>query len=148
MARMAKNFKQAGKFASDDCEKAIRAAAIELFGEIVKRTPVGNPSLWQSPPPSGYVGGRLRGNWQANIGTPKTDELNTIDANGAKTVGEATREINKFNLNEKDIYLTNNLPYAERVEYGWSAQRPQGMMRTTVMQFKPIIDKIAKRFNK
>jgi hypothetical protein len=36
-----------------------QAAAIELFGMIIKATPVGNPSLWKSPPPPGYVGGRV-----------------------------------------------------------------------------------------
>jgi len=33
----------------------------------------------------------------------------------------------------------NDLPYAQRVEYGWSTQAPQGMMRLTIKDFPSII---------
>jgi hypothetical protein len=34
------------------------------------------------------------------------------------------------------IYLTNSLPYARRLEYGWSKQAPAGMVRITVANFE------------
>ena len=39
------------------------------------------------------------------------------------------------NLHQADqpIFLTNNLPYAERIEYGGSrSSKPQGMVRVSV----------------
>lgn len=125
-------------------EKAVRGAALELFGEIVKRTPVGNPTLWRHEGPRGYIGGTLRGNWQANLRAPLRNVLNTSDSNGSKTASRARVALDAFLLRDKDIWFTNNLPYAERVENGWSKQRPQGMMKVTVKMFRPIMDRIAR----
>lgn len=127
-------------------EKAIRGAAIEMFSEIVKRTPVGNPSLWKDRAPAGYIGGRLRGNWQASISRPNYDELTDVDASGGSTIGKGVQQINGFRMRDNDIYFTNNLPYAERIENGWSQQRPQGMVKVTVASFKPIMEKIARKY--
>jgi len=125
-------------------EKAIRGAAIELFSEIVKRTPVGNPTLWAGPAAAGYTGGSLRGNWQTSLRSPNYGELAAKDAAGGQAIAKGAGKIKKFKLKDKSIFFTNNLPYADRVEHGWSKQRPEGMVRVTVKQFKPIIEKIAR----
>jgi hypothetical protein len=41
------------------------------------------------------------------------------------------------------IYISNNLPYAYRVEYlGWSRQqRPEGMVRVSMTRYKEAIQK-------
>ena len=53
-------------------KQVIDKVCIDLLTSIVLRTPVGNPSLWKNPPPKGYVGGRLRGNWNVGIGSINT----------------------------------------------------------------------------
>lgn len=126
-------------------EKTIRGAALDLFRAIVLSTPVGQPSEWQSTPPKGYIGGRLRGNWQANLAAPKIDQLNLEDAAGGATIGAANSNMARYDLKDT-IYFTNNLPYAERVENGWSRQAPQGMMKTNVKKFKPTIENLARKF--
>lgn len=128
----------------DAIEKALRGAAIELFGEIVKRTPVGNPSLWKNPAPPGYTGGRLRGNWQAKISSPERSTTEHVDKSGTDTIAKGAQKIRRFTLKDKSIWFSNNLPYADRVEQGWSSQRPAGMVRTTIKMFKPILEKIAR----
>ena len=122
-------------------DKTVRGAVLEMFGEIVRRTPVGNPSLWQNDAPAGYTGGRLRGNWQVQRRTPNYSTLEIEDAGGSATIGRGSQEINQFDMEDKVLYITNNLPYAERVENGWSKQAPSGMMRTTVEAFRPFIEK-------
>jgi len=52
--------------------------------------------------------------------------------------------VKRYNLSDDSIWFTNNLPYADRVENGWSTQRPQGMVRSTVKMFKPLIESIAR----
>lgn len=111
----------------------------DLLRDIVLKTPVGNPRLWQSPPPAGYVGGRLRGNWNTGINaqdrTPRgVDKLGgAAIARGAATI--RAREP------DSDIYITNSLPYAERIEYGYSTQAPAGMLRVTVVRFQSFVNK-------
>ena len=95
--------------------KAVRAGALELFSAIIKGTPVGQPSLWQSDAPRGYTGGSLRGNWQTSIGSPITTEIDQKDSNGSSTIGKAASVLNNANIADQTIYFTNNLPYADRV---------------------------------
>ena len=146
MSEFDREMKRATNEIEKALEKAIRGASIELFGEIVKRTPVGNPSLWKNPAPAGYVGGRLRGNWQTSLVSLQTKELDFVDRTGRATTARGATTINKFQLKDRTIWFSNNLPYAERVELGWShKQRPQGMVRTTVKTFEPIMDNIARK---
>jgi hypothetical protein len=38
------------------------------------------------------------------------------------------------------MYLTNNVPYAQRIEDGWSRQAPTGLVALTAMEFQQIVD--------
>ena len=136
--------RKAEKKIGNAVEQALRGAATELFSEIVRRTPVGNPTLWKGEAPAGYVGGRLRGNWQASLRRPESSILDNTDKSGANTITKGTQKINSFKIRDQSIWFTNNLPYADRIEQGWSKQRPAGMVRTTVKMFKPILAKIAR----
>lgn len=40
-----------------------------------------------------------------------------------------------WRLGSAAIFLTNNLPYIERLERGWSKQAPTGMVALTVAEF-------------
>lgn len=126
-------------------KQVVDKVSIDLLTKIVLRTPVGNPSIWKNPPPAGYVGGRLRGNWNTGIGSINTTEQRPAKA-GTAPIGRgraavATREP------EADIYITNSLPYAIRVENGYSTQAPAGMVRVTVVEFQSFIAKAAKAAN-
>ena len=125
-------------------EKAVRAAALQLFSTIILRTPVGNPSLWKSPAPSNYRGGALRGNWQATLGSPATSKLDTIDSNGGKTVRAASAVVNNYTL-KQTMYLTNNLPYAQVIEDGSHTTQPSGMVKTSLQDFNQALAKAAKK---
>ena len=120
-------------------------AAITIFTDIVKATPVGNPDYWQEvngkprKAPPGYTGGRLRGNWQTSLNTPIHTEIARIDPNGGDVLKEMQATV--YNSEVKDsIFLTNNLPYAVPVEYGHSKnQRPMGMLRVSIAGFENAI---------
>lgn len=108
-----------------------RGTCLDLFGRIVKRTPVGNPGEWIGEAPQGYVGGRARSNWQFAINTVNTS---TTDATGGSDRPKTTT------LRVGDsVYITNNLPYILPLEHGWSAQAPAGMVKVTVSEFKNIV---------
>ena len=121
-------------------DEVIRASILDVTTSVIKRTPVGNPSLWKSKPPVGYVGGQARGNWFASINAPTTKSTKAIDKDGTATILNAQKAIEDAPGNI--LYITNNLPYIFRLEYqGWSTQAPVGMVRVSVLEFNNALSK-------
>lgn len=132
------------KKAPEQARTVVRKVSIDLLTATVLRTPVGNPDLWQSKPPKGYVGGRLRANWTVSIGAPDTTTTAAIDKSGAATIGAGSATIEAADTTQA-IYMTNSLPYALPIEYGHSGvQAPAGMVRVSVADFQAFVDKAAK----
>jgi len=126
--------------APEQARAVVRKVSIDLLTRVVQRTPVGNPTLWKSKPPAGYVGGRLRANWQTTFGAPSFATTAERDASGTATIMRGARTIQRA-YGEMDIYITNSLPYAIPVEYGHSQrQAPGGMVRITVTEFQTFVD--------
>lgn len=117
------------KFGKDATASAIRirrAFTISLFNSVIQDTPVET--------------GRLRGNWQTTEGKPAVGELDRLDKTGTK----ARREVEQ-NVTGEDgsIYLTNNLPYVERIEFDGhsSVKAPAGMVHKNVLRVQELINK-------
>ena len=135
---------------NDKVEKAatmiFRGTALSLFSKVILRTPVGNTSIWKTKyPPKGYVGGRLRGNWQARINSAPSGEIDKPDKNGGDTINKAKNETFKAKLGNS-IYLVNNLPYAGVIEDGLhSKQAPAGMVKVTIAEFRSVVNANARK---
>lgn len=106
---------------------------IQVGDGVILDTPVGNPSLWESPPPPNYVGGRARGNWQSTIGSPAANEINRIDPSGSAATAETQLVATAIRVGEVS-YITNNVPYIERLNDGWSSQAPEAFVETNIMR--------------
>ena len=115
------------KKAGASLEETTRAVALELFGSIIKDTPVDT--------------GRARGNWQTSIGAPASGEVDRIGEREA--ISELGSETGKF-VDGQVIFLTNNLPYIQRLELGWSDQAPAGMVRKNIARIQQIVAKAAR----
>ncbi len=113
---------------------------IQASNGVIENTPVGNPDLWKDPPPPGYAGGRARGNWQSTRGASATGEVDRIDPSGAATAAAGQQVAAQIQAGEAS-YITNNVPYIERLNDGWSTQAPKGFVRA-------IIDRVAAQFKK
>ena len=76
--------------------------------------------------------GRFRSNWVGAYGSidRETTEQTNVDSVG-KVVSLLAIEPVKGNY----FYYTNSLPYAQRLEYGWSLQAPSGVVRLTSRNF-------------
>ena len=106
------------KGATKDMEEMNKAIILELFTSVILDTPV--------------LEGRLRGNWVISADDPADGTVDIVDPTGSKTTRNIENFVSKLNAGEDfDVYLTNNLPYAYRVEYdGWShTKAPEGMVR-------------------
>lgn len=116
--------------ALDKVDKVRRASVLELFRLVIYATPVDS--------------GRLRGNWQTTVNTPAAAEIERTDGNGGLALAEVMANLGGL---LDVVWFTNNLPYAERIEYdGWSRQAPEGMVRKHVAQWRRIVEAKAKAF--
>ena len=98
-------------------EAKIKKAFIGLSTDIIMDTPV--------------LSGRLRNNWFPSVNSgsnAKTDETSN------QAIGRVSAV--KFKLGDT-LYLTNNLPYAKRIEFdNWSAKAPAGMCRKNIIRWE------------
>lgn len=117
-------------------EKTARKVVLDVFGGTIESTPVGNPDLWKSKGPAGYVGGRLRNNWQCSANSPDTFSKRGPDKGGSAAQADARKTVRGPGI----YYLTNNMPYAKPVEYdGHSKQAPSGMARINIRRLNQYI---------
>lgn len=144
------------QIAGDRIDRVVRGTLLDLTARVIRDTPVGDPDLWlynrgtkQDPDyvdylayqeaPAGYVGGTAKGNWQAAINSEPKGEVARVDEDGDATISAAKAAIDGAPGNI--YYLTNNVPYIERLEFeGWSSQSPAGMVRVNLRQLDQDID--------
>ena len=105
------------KRAGDKAELVVRKTALELQSGMIERSPVDS--------------GRFKSNWTCGVGAVNTD---TSAAPGTDAEGR-TRTVLEGWKPGQTIFLTNSLPYARRLENGWSKQSPNGMVRLTVQAY-------------
>lgn len=117
----------------------VRAITMKIDNKLVQRSPVGDATYWKNKPPPGYTGGRFRANWQLSIGSPTAGVLDLIDKDGSATIAAHGSVISTAKAGDV-IYLVNNLPYARRIEEGWSRQAPVGLVALTVLEFQKVVD--------
>ena len=116
--------------------------AFAILRNVILGSPVGNPTLWQNPESAapGYVGGHFRRNWLVSIGGFNATELDGIDRNGAATLAAGLAQINRFKRAKKGVNLIiqNNVPYANRLALGHSAQAEAGWVDRQIEAALPI----------
>jgi len=114
-------------------DKLGRALGLEIQRRLMDKTPVDT--------------GRARGNWNASIGEPDFTTSETTSA--AATIAKASAVVRGFEFSEgASSYVSNGLPYIERLEEGYSAQAPNGMVRVTVAELKPLAERIGASLNR
>ena len=111
-------------------EKVMRQVSIKLFSAIIKASPVDT--------------GRFRMNWMASGGIPASGITDATDESGNTATGNATSFVLKA-ADWREFTLANNLPYVQRLEYGWSQQAPQGFVRVNVSRFQQLINEEANK---
>ncbi|UYA98770.1 hypothetical protein P9A53_gp26 [Xanthomonas phage vB_Xar_IVIA-DoCa6] len=130
MARFQQQLRGFGIKTLDKVDKVRRASVLELFKLVIFSTPVDT--------------GRLRGNWQTTINSPASAAIDRLDMGGGAAMAEAVANLGSLT---DVIWFTNNLPYAERIEYdGWSKQAPEGMVRRHLASWKRIVAAKARAF--
>lgn len=106
--------------ARERIDERIRAATIGTFSSVIRMTPVDS--------------GRAKGNWQPTIGSPasgenwQNDPISAVESIVPQHSGSV-------------VYLTNNVPYIQKLEYdAHSQQAPNGMVRISVARFEGLLN--------
>lgn len=116
------SLRQFAQEAGENADAVVRNVVLEIGARLVIRSPVDT--------------GRFRSNWRYSLNVQvvgvtteatKVSTVNGLDALPAHAGGQVH-------------YLQNNLPYAQRLEHGWSKQAPIGMVGLTVLEFASIVD--------
>lgn len=84
--------------------------------------------------------GRARGNWNISVGAPDWHADPERKNKGVAQAGAVPKEIGE---GPTPIFVCNGLPYIGRLEFGWSKQAPQGMVRLTVKELRLLAARIA-----
>jgi len=131
-----------------------RKSALVVMNQIINKTPVGNPDLWDNKElweslgwvTAGYKGGHLRANWQATLNSPANGEIDSVSS--STSVASAKRTTGQAKIGDS-IYFVNNLPYAIPIENGHSTkQAPAGMVKVSIANWDGIVSTVAKQVNK
>lgn len=109
--------------AGDKADLVVRRTALELQSMMIERSPVDT--------------GRFRSNWNASVGAADTS---TSAAAGSDAKGRSAAVLEGWKAGQT-IMLTNSLPYAKRLENGWSQQAPYGFVRLSVQLYSQALSK-------
>lgn len=126
MGSFADQIKAFAEKANVSMETVVRKAVLDLQGGVVLRSPVDT--------------GRFRSNWMVGIGAKNSDTVDTEDKSGQASLDRVNAGMVNWSAGQA-IYLTNSLPYAQRLEYGWSDQAPNGIVRLTVQAWRDYVAK-------
>lgn len=107
-------------------EMVARKAILDLFRSVILASPVET--------------GQFRANWNVSVAVP--NETVTVHTHLSRALRQADK-VMKLPMGQV-FYLTNGLPYARRLEYGWSEKAPGGMVRIAAMRFQEFVDKASR----
>lgn len=111
----------------DKMSRAVRKITLDAFSGCIMMSPVDT--------------GRFRGNWQTAIGSAPSGTVEMMDKGGTVVIAKVQGVTAGMKPGDV-VYMANNLPYAQRLEDGYSSQAPAGMVRLTVQRFQPIADAV------
>lgn len=103
------------------------------FAEAAGKRRMSQKKLKQTYPlkaGKGYVGGRFRANWQFGYGAINKDTTEQTDKSGSASLGRIEAAVSGVQAGGV-CWVSNSLPYAQRLEDGWSKQAPIGMVKVT-----------------
>lgn len=103
-------------------DKVRRASILELFSMVIDRSPVDT--------------GLFRGNWQTSVGNPVRSQTTRKDPSGDQAKAEVLANLGGlFDV----VWMTNNLDYSEKLEEGYSAQAPTGVLHASTVAWSRIV---------
>jgi hypothetical protein len=106
-----------------DLDTVVRKATFTVFSKVNLKSPVDT--------------GRFRHNWNVSQGT-----VDTTTTEGTDQTRAAAQIAKVWTLPLGGVtYMANSLPYAARLEHGYSQQAPQGMVKLSAVEFSDSVQR-------
>ena len=106
----------------DVASQVFRKIVIDLDSAVVRDTPVDT--------------GRARGNWFPTLNSPSdetTNDKRRYTRTGNAVIGRVSETAKSAELGDT-VWLTNNLPYINRLENGYSEKSTDGMVGINILR--------------
>lgn len=92
--------------------------------------------------------GLFKNNWMVGMNSPDHSTTRFVaktatGVRGGAVLRRAMAKIRSMKIGDT-IHFSNSLPYAWRLEYGYSRKAPAGMVRVTVANWQQEVDKAAR----
>lgn len=124
MKSIAAQLEAIAKRSQEDLEDVFSASMLRLGNITIQASPVDT--------------GRFRSNWMSAYGAIDSKTVPDALPSGAPSVTRLTSKLADVDLGVT-FYFTNSLPYAQRLEYGWSAQAKGGIVRKAKLEWERIV---------
>lgn len=115
--------------AGDKAELVVRKVALDMGGQLIDRSPVDT--------------GRFKNNWVTSMGSMSTATGGNADPSAGTARTLLKTQVDGWKPGQT-IFITNSLPYAMRLEHGYSKQAPAGMVKLTVQNYAQAVAKAAR----
>lgn len=119
--------RQYGKVVNKRIDYVHRNLSIMLFTGILYGTPVDT--------------GHARGGWRTGVGFPEMGGSGRLDPSG-QTVSREIQEVCMRATVRDVLFFVNTVEYIEALEYGWSGQAPEGMVRINVARVRSMVKRV------
>lgn len=122
-----------GRAVAENTDRLVRKVALAADQAVVTGTPVDT--------------GRARSNWIVQINSPNSGVIDayapgetgsTAGANTQAAIDQGENVISGYNSGES-IHITNNLPYIQRLNDGYSAQAPSNFVEQAVLEAAQVV---------
>jgi hypothetical protein len=118
LGSLGRRLRRIADIVEDNSTDVVRGTALVADQVVVQGTPV--------------LSGRARSGWDVAIGiepssVPQSDP-SSPEAGAAEALAKGRSVIERWKVGQPGIYISNGLPYIRRLEDGYSAQAPAGMV--------------------
>ena len=115
-----RELKRAWEEQREEIAEIVALIGLECLVRVVRKSPVDT--------------GRFKGKWVTSIAAPSEEMRGGVDKRGGVSLTQGAEVLSAYPDDLPVIYIQNNLPYANRLENGWSKQAPKGMVGLTVAE--------------
>jgi len=118
---------RAAENAQRQAERRVKRVAMKAFREINNASPVDK--------------GTFRANWNVSIDSiDRSVDLEKTTEDVAANVTKATAVLTGQALLGKTVYISNSVPYANKIENGYSPQAPAGVVAPAVTRITNAVE--------
>ena len=124
MSNFALDLRKFAKKAGDNAEKVVRSVILDVDYSVIDMSPRDK--------------GRFVNNWNVNINSIDKSTREDVDLSGDDSKARANAALVNFKIGDT-AYISNSLPYAQRLEDGYSQKAASGMVKVTLAQYQTFI---------